>query len=242
MKQTVVIVGADGGIGSALSQKFSDGNWRLYLSFLSRKPLTDTEQIWQQQLDVRKKPDISEFILKLQKELPEGPDVFIYNSGVFLPRLCIANSAAELQKSIDINLAPAVEFLREIAGQMMLKKSGKIFLMSSINSLKCFYNAHVNYAVTKAGLEALVRQAAFEFSRSGVLINAIAPGMVETEMTKPYLDTLKKGRGYDELLQRIAQRRLGRPEEVANFVFALSQKEISYITGQTFCIDGGFQL
>jgi 3-oxoacyl-[acyl-carrier protein] reductase len=179
---------------------------------------------------------------KLCSENIGTPDVFVYNSGIFVPELCINNSSDRLQQTIDVNLKPAVDFIREIAPQMMMRKKGKIFLMSSVNGRKCFYNGHANYAISKAGLDALVRQAAMEFSRHGILINAIAPGMVETEMTRNYLQEQKSRNRLSQLLDRIALHRLGRAEEIANFVFALSQPEVDYITGQTFCIDGGFQL
>ena len=87
-----------------------------------------------------------------------------------------------------------------------------------------------------------MRVGAQEFSRAGVMINGVAPGVTETDMTEQVMEFVKGSKKGDGLFDRIAMRRTAKPEEIANFLFSLSQEEITYITGQTFNIDGGYML
>ena len=124
---------------------------------------------------------------------------------------------------------------------MFFKKRGKQFYISSV-AAKRGGRGQLSYAASKAGLEALVRVGAQEFSRAGVMINGVAPGVTETDMTEQVMEFVKGSKKGDGLFDRIAMRRTAKPEEIANFLYSLSQEDITYITGQTFNIDGGYML
>ena len=116
-----------------------------------------------------------------------------------------------------------------------------MFFISSVSARRGA-RGQMSYAISKAGMEAMVRVGAQEFSRAGIMINAVAPGVVETEMSQKVLDYVKENKKEKGLFDRISMNRVAQPEEIAKFLFALSQEEITYLTGHTLTIDGGYML
>jgi 3-oxoacyl-[acyl-carrier protein] reductase len=237
----ILIIGGSRGIGKSMVETFKKQGHKILFTYNSTVPqIEDSENLIALPLDVSCESAISDFCSKISSHL-DSLDVFIYNSGISEPRLILYNSADAFDKTMDINLRGATIFLRHIGEIMMMQRSGKMFFLSSVNAEKSA-RGHMNYAVSKAGIQCMVRVAAQEFSRSGIMINAIAPGVVESDMTESTIKHLKEAGKYKELMERIAMRRIAKPQEIANFVASLSQPEITYITGQTFSIDGGYQL
>lgn len=164
------------------------------------------------------------------------PDVLIYNSGVLRDKPLMAMEEEDWQFVMDTNLTGAVNVLRSFGKFMTLQRGGKILLMSSAAALKGG-RGQANYAASKAGLEALGRSLAAELARKDILVNMIAPGPVESAMTTGVM-----GAAGNQVIDRILLRRLARPEEIASFTAHMCSPDITYITGQTFHIDGGFKL
>ena len=169
-----------------------------------------------------------------QAEQDLGPlDILVNNAGVTADNLLVRIDDAAWQKVIDTNLKGAFNLTRAAARGMMRRRKGRIINITSVVGLTG--NAgQANYAASKAGLIGLTKAVAKELASRNVLVNAIAPGFIETEMTAELSEAARTG-----LLAQIALGKLGKPEDVAGVVQFLSGPDAGYITGQVLVVDGG---
>jgi 3-oxoacyl-[acyl-carrier protein] reductase len=142
----------------------------------------------------------------------------------------------EWQQVIDTNLTAAFYCLRAVARPMMKQRSGKIINISSIVGLRG--NAgQINYSSAKAGIIGMTKSAAKELASRGIMVNAIAPGFIVTDMTDKLSDEVRK-----KLSQEIPLGRLGTTGDVANLAAFLAGPGADYITGQVIAVDGGMSM
>jgi 3-oxoacyl-[acyl-carrier protein] reductase len=139
------------------------------------------------------------------------------------------------QKTIDVNLSSNFLLIRDFGSKMMKRGSGRIVVLSSCYSFRARVG-RAAYSASKAGLNALVQSAALEFAANDVLVNAVCPGFVLTDLTKKNNDAT----GIKLLETQIPLGKLADPIEVAKLVLFLGLESNTYITGQTVVIDGGF--
>ena len=163
-----------------------------------------------------------------------GPmSVLVNNAGVTRDNILIRLSGADWDAVLDANLKGAFHTTRAVIKGMMKRRAGRIINISSIVGLTG-NKGQANYASSKAGLIGLTKSVAKEYASRNILVNCIAPGFIETEMTASLPDAARAS-----LLEQIALGRLGRPEDVAGTVLFLASDLASYITGQVLVVDGG---
>lgn len=160
-------------------------------------------------------------------------DILINNAGITKDGLLLRMSEDDFSKVLDVNLKGAFNCIRFSARQMMKQRYGRIVNMASVVGIAG--NAgQVNYAASKAGVIGLTKSAAKELASRGITINAIAPGMIETDMTRDLTDKVK-----DEMAKQIPLRRFGQAEDVVEAAAFLVSDSAAYITGQVLHVDGG---
>jgi 3-oxoacyl-[acyl-carrier protein] reductase len=160
-------------------------------------------------------------------------DVLVNNAGVTRDNVLMRIKDDDWNAVLDTNLRGAFNLMRAASRGMMKRRSGRIINITSVVGI--IGNAgQANYAASKAGLIGLTKSVAKELAGRGVLVNAVAPGYIETDMTSDLPEAARTA-----LMSNIALGRLGRPEDIAPAVRFLAGPGAAYITGQTLVVDGG---
>jgi 3-oxoacyl-[acyl-carrier protein] reductase len=163
-------------------------------------------------------------------------DILVCNAGIVRDQLAAAMTLDQWDTVIQTHLRGSFLCIRETLPVMMAQKSGNIVCLSSIAADHAG-RGHINYVAAKGGVNAMTRSLAVELAPKGIRVNAVAPGVVVTDMTERVRNLAE-----DEILKEIPLRRFGRPEDVAHAVRFLVSDEASYITGQVLHVTGGFGL
>jgi 3-oxoacyl-[acyl-carrier protein] reductase len=162
-------------------------------------------------------------------------DVLVNNAGMIRDTLLFALSDDDLEAVLDLNLKAAFRVTRAAARHMMRRKRGVIINISSAAASKPG-RGQSNYVASKAGLEGFTKAMAVELASKGIRVNAVAPGVIDSDMTKQIRQVAA-----DQILDRILLGRFGTPEDVAGAVAFLASSEAAYITGEVLHVDGGLR-
>ncbi|CAK8054429.1 3-oxoacyl-ACP reductase FabG [Eupransor demetentiae] len=238
-KQTVMVTGSSRGIGLAIAHAFDDLGARLVLHARSAIKPEVVASFKQEPLTLQfdiADAQAAEAALKdlYKQEGFEGIDVLVNNAGITKDQIAIGMKPEDFAAVVNTNLNGTFNVTQPVFKKMLRQKHGAIINMSSVIG-EMGNIGQVNYAASKAGLFGLTKTLAKEGARKNIRVNAIAPGMIVSDMTDALSDEVK-----DNILKSVPLKRFGKPEDVANVAVFLAQND--YITGQTITIDGGLHI
>jgi len=182
--------------------------------------------------DVSKEEEVKKLVDAIKDELGTI-DILVNNAGINRDTLLIRMNTQEWDQVIDTNLKGTYLCTRLVAKDMIKKRYGKIINIASVAGVAGNYG-QANYSASKAGVIGFTKAVAKELASRGINVNAVAPGLIETDMTQALKEEVK-----ETLIKSVPMGRLGSPKDVANLVVFLASDKSDYITGQTINIDGG---
>ncbi len=160
-------------------------------------------------------------------------DILVNNAGITKDNLLMKMSEQDFDRVIDVNLKGSFNTIRHLSRQLLKQRSGKVINISSVAGVMG-NPGQANYCASKAGIIGLTKSAARELGSRGITVNAVAPGLIETEMTKDLSEAVK-----ESLKEQTLLKRTGTAGEVAKVVVFLASEAADYITGQVIFVDGG---
>src|SRR5450756_1269710 len=188
-----------------------------------------------EKVDVRDSAACAAFVEKIVERTGKI-DVLVNNAGVIRDNLLSMLEDDDVKAVLDTNVTGTFNMTRAVAPHMISKRRGKIVNISSVSGEKGG-RGQTNYAASKGAINAFTKSLAVELAPRGIRVNAVAPGVIETEMSRAVRELAG-----DQIKSRILLRRFGRPEEVAHAVWFLASRYADYITGQILPVDGGFKM
>lgn len=242
MKKTAVVTGASGGIGKAICLCLARDGYNIILHYNSSK-----EEAEKTALQIQKEfsveavavgADLSldgggKILGKKIKDITEEVDVLINNAGLSLVGVFQCLDSETVRKLLNVNLTNAMELTAELLPLMINKKSGSIINISSVWGV-VGGSCEVHYSASKAGLIGFTKALSKEVGASGIRVNCVAPGFIETSMNACFDENAVKG-----VIEETPLCRTGKPEDVAELVAFLAEEKSDFITGQIIGIDGG---
>ena len=240
-RKVALVTGATRGIGKAIALELADNGYDIVLNYRSVN-----DELKQTQKEIEEKNvncflvygDISKFedcenIAKQAIDEFGRIDVLVNNAGITRDGLIMRMKKEDFESVIDTNLTGTFNMTRNVVPFMIKQKNGRIINLSSVVGITG--NAgQTNYSASKAGVIGFTKSLAKEVASRNILVNAIAPGFIETDMTKVLSDNVKEA-----ILNQIPLKRMGEAKEVAKLVKFLVSDDSKYITGQVINVDGG---
>ncbi len=236
-RKIAIVTGAGTGIGAASSVLLHDKGFHVGLHYNSSKESvmkiqSELPQSFLIQSDLSTTEGCDQIYNTIKNEQNGQLDVLVNNAGVAHDKPIFTSDFKDFESTINLNMKSVWYLTKRLGRFMIRKRSGRIINISSIVAHIANPTQSI-YSMTKAGIESFTRVAAHELAEYNILVNAIAPGFIDTQMTKDIPEEFKS-----KLLKNIPMNRMGKPEEVAEVVTFLATSG-HYITGSTIHVNGG---
>jgi len=239
MKKYALITGASGGIGSAIAKEVASLGYSLYLHYnenekavksLSEDLVSKGVESYLVKADLTQKDGVESVVDQLQHPI----DTIVHNSGKSLFGLMTDFDQKTVDHMVQLHISTPYMLTQALLPTMITKRSGNIIVISSIWGLTGA-SCEVLYSMVKGGQISFVKALAKEVALSGIRVNAVAPGAINTNMLQEFTEDDLQG-----ISEEIPMGRIGEPIEVANTVGFLLSDKASYITGQVLSVNGGW--
>ncbi len=239
--KVALVTGGSRGIGKSIALALADEGADVALTYKSASSAADEivkrikakgRKAKAYQSDAKSFAEATKVVEAVLKEF-QRIDILVNNAGITKDNLLMRMSEADWDEVIDTNLKSAFNFSKAVCRQMIAQREGRIINISSVAGL--VGNAgQANYSAAKAGMIGLTKSLAKELASRNIQVNAVAPGFVDTDMTRKLTDQQKEA-----VLTMVPLKRTAKSEEIANVVVFLATPASSYVTGQVLCVDGG---
>jgi len=239
--RTAVVTGASRGIGRAIALELAATGHRVVVTCvkeIGRAEATAAEirglggEALALVADVTKNEEVRELAVRVEKDFG-GADVLVNNAGIIKDALFAFLREEDWDRVLDTDLKGAFRVTKALLRGMLHKGWGRIINIVSVSGISG-HPGQANYSAAKGGLIAMTKALALELATRGITANAVAPGLIDTEIIAHLTEDSRK-----EFLGRIPMARFGTPEEIAAVVSFLASDRASYITGQVWRVDGG---
>ncbi|HLQ70263.1 MAG TPA: 3-oxoacyl-[acyl-carrier-protein] reductase [Bacillota bacterium] len=239
--KVAIVTGASRGIGRAIALELAEKGADVVVNYANNTKKAEEvtqkiEEIGRKSLclkaDIRDEKQMKEMVKEVIGTFGRV-DILVNNAGVTNDNLIMRMKEDAFDEVVDTNLKGVFNCTKAVSRQMMKQKAGKIINVASIVGITG-NPGQANYVAAKAGVIGLTKTTALEFASRNILVNAVAPGFITTEMTDVLTDEQK-----DSMLDMIPLNKLGKAEDVAKVVRFLASDDANYLTGQTIHIDGG---
>ncbi len=227
----ILVTGGSRGIGKAVCRLFKQNGWRV--SYFYKNTLPGEDDMTAVRCDVSDADSVKQAVAYIES-VNGAVDVLISNSGISVTGLATDFGTDEYRSVMDTNFGGLFNVSNAVIPSMIHNKRGVIIAISSMWG-QTGASCEALYAASKGAVDSYVRSLAKELGPSGIRVNAVSPGVVDTDMMAAYSDEDK-----DELKNETPLGRLGTAEDIANAVYFLSSPAASYITGQIIGVNGGF--
>ncbi len=241
-----VITGSTKGIGKAIAMKYASLGCDIVINYRSDSDEVNARELSEEigKLGVNTliiKANVADFeeaknLVEKAKEKFGRVDILVNNAGITKDNLVLRMTENDFDSVINVNLKGSFNCLKAVTPIMLKQKSGKIINMSSVVGV--IGNAgQVNYCASKAGVIGMTKSLARELGGKNINVNAIAPGFIDTDMTRVLSEDQKKN-----ILSQVPLKRLGLVSDIANVAAFLASEDSDYITGQVIHVDGGMAM
>ncbi|MGP3978805.1 3-oxoacyl-[acyl-carrier-protein] reductase [Streptomyces sp. 8N114] len=229
MSRSVLVTGGNRGIGLAIARAFAEAGDKVAVTYRSGEP---PEGFLGVKCDITE-PEQVEQAYKEIEEKQGAVEVLVANAGVTRDQLLLRMSEDDFTSVLDTNLTGTYRVVKRASRGMLRARKGRIVLISSVVGLMG-QAGQANYAASKAGLVGFARSLSRELGSRNITCNVVAPGFVDTDMTRALTDEQR-----EDIVKQVPLGRYAAPEEVASSVRFLASDEAAYITGAVIPVDGG---
>ncbi|WP_163536763.1 3-oxoacyl-[acyl-carrier-protein] reductase [Gracilibacillus sp. YIM 98692] len=239
--KVALVTGGSRGIGRAIALTYAKNGAKVVVNFAGNEEkaqavVDEIKELGSEAIKYKANVSQEDEVKAMVKETVKtfgSLDILVNNAGITRDNLLMRMTEADFDDVIDTNLKGVFLCIKGVTRQMMKQRSGRIINVSSVVGISG-NPGQANYVSAKAGVIGLTKTTAKELAARGILVNAIAPGFIATDMTEELTEEQK-----EQMLSLIPLNKLGEAEDVANVALFLASEQSNYVTGQTIQVDGG---